>query len=295
MSIKHTLSAFTIALLFLVGTAASSLAQPPAVPSTDPSTDLHAAEAAASAAQDAEDASLEPAEPDFRLINLPTTMRLPRFKGNFDLTHRFGGNLRQGSFADQASSLFGLDDGATVGFEYRMAVARHLEAAIYRSALERTVQFYGKYDALHQKGSMPLSASVVVSVEGADNFHRQYAPGLGVSVSRTLRDTLAVYVVPTWVHNSAATTGVNRDTVFVGVGGRLRVRDTVYLVGEVSPRMSGFAPGTPEYGFALEKRAGGHMFQLNFTNTSGTTLAQIARGGPPDSLSLGFNLSRKFF
>ena len=45
----------------------------------------------------------------------------------------------------------------------------------------------------------------------------------------------------------------------------------------------------------LTQCAGGHMFQLNFTNTFGTTVAQIARGGSPRSLSLGFNLSRKFY
>ena len=32
--------------------------------------------------------------------------------------------------------------------------------------------------------------------------------------------------------------------------------------------------------FAIEKRAGGHTFQLNFSNAFGTTMGQIARGGP---------------
>ena len=81
----------------------------------------------------------------------------------------------------------------------------------------------------------------------------------------------------------------------MGLGTRVRIRPTVYLAAEVSPRLSGYKPGSNQFGFAIEKRAGGHMFQLNFTNTSGTTFAQIARGGAPHSLSLGFNLSRKFY
>src|SRR4051794_917401 len=68
-----------------------------------------------------DDAALQPAEPDYRVINLPTTLRLPRYKSNFELTHRFNGNLRRGDFGDQASSLFGIDQGATIGFEYRFA------------------------------------------------------------------------------------------------------------------------------------------------------------------------------
>ena len=48
--------------------------------------------------------------------------------------------------------------------------------------------------------------------------------------------------------------------------------------------------------FAIEKRAGGHTFQLNFSNAFGTTLAQIARGGPVENdWYMGFNISRKFF
>ena len=48
--------------------------------------------------------------------------------------------------------------------------------------------------------------------------------------------------------------------------------------------------------FGFEQRAGGHVFQLNFSNGFGTTLAQVARGGTAkDDWYLGFNLSRKFF
>jgi hypothetical protein len=37
------------------------------------------------------------------------------------------------------------------------------------------------------------------------------------------------------------------------------------------------------------------MFQLNFTNGPASTFGQIARGGVPHNLTMGFNLSRKFF
>ena len=84
--------------------------------------------AAAAAAADDDEGTLTLAEPDYRLINLPTTLRLPRFKSDFFLSHRFAGNLRRGSFTDQLSTLFGIDEGATIGFEYRFAVAKHVEA-----------------------------------------------------------------------------------------------------------------------------------------------------------------------
>jgi hypothetical protein len=235
------------------------------------------------------------AEPDFRVLNLPSTLRLPLRGSNFQLTHRFNGNLRQGSFDENASNLFGLDQGAVVGFEYRFGIARHLQAAVYRTGLDKTFQFYGKYDAVRQGDSFPVSLSALVSVEGADNFQERYSPALGVAVSRMVADRLAVYATPVWVHNTAESLNVDRDTLFVGIGGRVRVSATVYLVGEVVPRAGGYSPDKPAFGFAIEKRAGGHLFQLNFNNGQGTTFAQLARGGFADSLYLGFNLARKFF
>jgi hypothetical protein len=73
------------------------------------------------------------------------------------------------------------------------------------------------------------------------------------------------------------------------------VSSTVYVVGEIAPRAGGYSPDKSAYGFGVEKRLGGHLFQINFNNGQGTTFGQLARGGLADSLFLGFNLARKFF
>jgi hypothetical protein len=172
---------------------------------------------------------------------------------------------------------------------------RHVEAAVYRTAIDKTFQFYGKYDAVHQAASTPVSVSGLVSIEGENNFQDVYSPALGAVVSRTVGDWLALYVAPVWVHNTAGILNIDRDTAYVGVGGRLRLRPTVYVVAETSPRVAGYDPGEPSFAFGIEKRAGGHMFQLNFGNNQGTTFGQTARGGNPHALYMGFNLARKFF
>ena len=78
-------------------------------------------------------------------------------------------------------------------------------------------------------------------------------------------------------------------------GARLRIRPTVYLIGEFIPRV-GYTPGVNHGTFAIEKRAGGHVFQLNFSNGLGNTPGQLARGGTgSEDWYLGFNISRKFF
>jgi hypothetical protein len=252
-----------------------------------------------------DDARLDPAEPDFVVINLPTTLRLPVHAGNFHLTHRFEGNLRDGSFSDQLSNFFGVDVGAAIGLEYRFGVMRHLEAIVQRNNRGRTIEFSAKYDAWHQSATRPVSISGIVSIEGDNNFGansgtapKNYSPALGVVISREVGTQLALYATPFWVGKTGIDVNADGNTGFIGLGARVRLGPTssTYLSGEVSPRLGGFVIGDPEYGFAIEKRVGAHVFALTFTNgTSNTTYRQIARGGAPGHLHLGFNLTRKFF
>ena len=63
----------------------------------------------------------------------------------------------------------------------------------------------------------------------------------------------------------------------IGLGARVRIRPTVYLVLEGAPR-TGYDPGRPGQLRHREARRR-PRFQLNFSNGFGTTFAQIARGG----------------
>lgn len=251
----------------------------------------------------------ESAEPDFALINLPTTRPLRLWKQNFHLTHRFLGNLRSGSFTENLGNAFGLDNGAVIGLEYRIEPIKNVQAIVYRNSADKTIQFSTQIDAVRQRGAMPVSVSLIASVEGNKNFgwgagdghdhtggtaHHYKSPALGASISRTFSDRAAVYAVPVWVHHSLVSDLPPRDTFVLGTGARVRVTDSVYLVGELAPRLGGYKPNKNSFAFGFEKRSGGHMFLLTLTNSYSTTFAQIARGGFPTTLYLGFNLGRKF-
>jgi hypothetical protein len=287
-----------LVLTFAASNAARVYAQPPAAQeaSADP-----AAQATAPPPDD-DDAKLRPLEPDFVTINLPTTLPLPKHAMNFHLTHRFNEDLRNDSFETQLGNLFGLDNGANIGLEFRYGVMKHLEAIVLRTSLGRTFQFTGKYDGWHQTASFPVGLSGIVSIEGENNFHNteggaqaNFAPALGVVVSRNLGDRLALYATPMWVHNTGTGSTETRDTGFFGLGSRLRLSKSAFFVLEGSPRMGGFVIGDAQYAFAIETRVGAHVFSLTFQNGPGTTFRQIAHGGVPEHLTLGFNLTRKFF
>ena len=129
---------------------------------------------------------------------------------------------------------------------------------------------------LRQGGALPVGIDALVSAEGTNNFHDSYSPGLGAVISRTLGRHGAVYAQPMWINNTNSLPSElvdDNSTFIVGLGGRFRVRPTVYLVVEAAPR-----------------------FQLNFSNGTGSTLSQVARGGfEGNDWFLGFNISRKFF
>jgi hypothetical protein len=253
-------------------------------------------------------AALKLAVPDFALIGLPTTLRLPRFGSSFRVTHRFTRPLND-DFGDVLDDFFGIDGGAQIGLEYRFGIIPNGQIGIHRTS-NRTIEFFAQYAALRQGAHSPLDVSALASVEGTNNFHdsksngaativSSRSPALGAIVSRTIGEVAAFYVEPIWVNNTnpdPKQLADHNDTFMVGLGVRIRFRPTVYLVGEAAPRASGYKPGVTHGSFGIEKRAGGHLFQLNFSDAFGTTIAQIARGGSIEkNWTLGFNISRKFF
>ena len=276
--------------------------------------------------RDAADLKPSLVEPDFTLINLPTTLRLPRHKSAFRLTHRFARTLRS-NVGSLASDLFGLDNGALIGLEYRVGVMRGLQAGIYRTG-GKTVEFFGQYDAMRQSASWPVTLNAVASIEGLNNFHRgdvvdeednAYATAFGAIVSRTAGDRAAFYLQTSYIFHSntysttgclehlehghdipgcvgATTVGIESNTLLAGMSARFRLTQGVYVLGSWTPRVSGFGPGVSVKTFAVEKRLRGHVFQLNLSNSLGTTMAEMARGAANnDDWFLGFNLSRRFF
>ncbi len=249
--------------------------------------------APAASAQDNDDAVLRPAEPDFTIVGLPTTLRLPQWGSAFRVTHRFQGPLADNGLGD----LFGIDAGAKIGLEYRFGIVRNGQIGFYRTS-DRTIELFSEYGLLRQ-GRAPIELAAFAAIEGTNNFQNSYSPVLGALLSRRVGEHAAFYVEPMWVNNTNALPKAvvdDNDTFLVGLGARLRIRPTVYVVAEVSPRVGGFSPGSHQASFGIEKRAGGHMFQLNVGNGDGSTPAQIARGAfNDDSWYLGFNLSRKFY
>jgi hypothetical protein len=314
-----------LALLAWLGPAVRVSADDHAVPAADAlalSADAQAAtkpspaEAqAAKAPSPAYDEDLDPipAEPDFYVITLPTNLRLPKHKLDFRLTHRFARGLSEGTFGNLASDFFGFDGGAQIGFGLRFGLFRGNQVEVYRTS-DRTIQISDRQEVLHE-GRSPVGLSIVASVEGLNNFGlssapegatlHEFSPSVALVLSRRLGTRAALYLVPSWVGHTRiipSAPGTEDGTLVLGLGARLRLTKTMALVGEINPRLAGYAgdlgsgDSAAAASFGVEWRVGGHAFQINFSNDLGTTPAQVARGQQgTEDWHIGFNLTRKFY
>lgn len=280
--------------LLLIASFGAALLAAPAAPAQDP--------ASLPAASD--DREVDPVEPDFVVVNLPTQARMPRGGWAFRVTHRFSRPLGDGSLGDLAKDLFGFDSGGLIGLELRYGIARATQVGIHRTS-DRTVQLFGQRD-VRRAEDQPFGLAVFAAVDGLDNFTEDHSPGAGVIVSRRLGERGGVYARPAVVAN-LVTPGLDetRDpesttALVVGLGVRFRFSENGALLFETTPRLNSpeddtGIPFRHPVSFGIERTLGGHAFQLNVSNSFGTTLGQMARGGAPSGWFIGFNIARKFY
>ena len=281
MTVRRLLAAAALcaAALWATPAHAQQAGQQPAPPERDP------------------DQNLDALQPDFTLSALPTTLRLPRYRAAFRVTHRFGRPLGQGDFGDLLADFFGLDSSAQIGLELRFGLMRGTQGGIYRTN-DRTIEFFLDHNLMQQSDSKPLGLSAYAAIDGTNNFRDSYSPALGAIVSRKVTGLGALYAEPIWVNNSNPLPSEivdDNNSFLLGIGGRFRVRRTVYIVVEAAPRLAGYDPDTTHWTVGVEKLVGGHLFQINLSNGVGTTISQLARGGTSDDTFLGFNITRKFW
>jgi hypothetical protein len=191
----------------------------------------------------------------------------------------------------------GLDSAAQIGLEFRYGLRSGTQVGVHRTN-EKTIQLFAQQDLLPRRADRQLGMHALVTIEGLDNLREQRSAGVSLVVSRRLADRGAIYVEPMWLSNTnLAANAENDQTMLVGLGARVRVRPSVYVLGQFTPRLAGHRPGEHHGAFAVEKRVGGHTFQLNFSNSLASTPRQVTQGASAivNNWHIGFNISRKFY
>ena len=259
----------------------------------------------------------EPA--DDLVFSLPTGRRLAKGGLYINFTHRFAYDPAF-SGSGLGNILFGLDGFSVSSFGLRYGITDKLSVNVFRSPsiINRPIEFMGAYNFLDEHDGHPINAALRVSIDGQDNFRRNFTTNFEAIVSRSITRRAQLYVVPTYSFNNrrlvskpgalenrpAEQPGI--DTFSIGAGLAWNFRPTVALVTEVIPTvMNGDDLGIhrPAYSFGIQKQIRGHAFTLGFTQGPGTTVAQRAgtratylsdpSADKPSGLFFGFNLMRR--
>lgn len=258
---------------------------------------------------------------DDLLFSLPTGRRVARHGMTVNFTHRF---VYTPAFTGPAvgASLFGLDDYSISSFGLRYGLTDRLSVSVYRSPsfIARPIQLMAAYNFLDEHDGQPINAAVRVSIQGENNFSRNYTENLEGVFSRSVGSRVQFYGVPTFSINnrilfapssflpSAIPNLPGHNTFSLGVGGAFDIRPTAAIVAEVIPTLVDGRPlgiHRPAYSIGIQKKIWRHSFTFGVTTSPGTTVAQRAgtraqfldnpAADKPGGLFVGFDLSRQLF
>lgn len=226
-----------------------------------------------------------------------------RGKGNLEviISHRFG-RINSGSY-----NLFGLDDSnVRLGIEY--SILDRLTIGLGRNSLNKVYDSFVKGKILQQK-----TVGIPISITWVSDFslYTLKRPELPMTFERRLRyvhqalfsrkfnSTLSLQLMPTYVHRNLVPTEIEGNDLFaLGMAGKVSLSKRVGITGEYYYRFGTDLPGYNSLGLGVEIETGGHVFQLQFTNSNEMTPSGFIPSTTGDffdgDIHFGFNITRSF-
>ncbi len=253
-----------------------------------------------------------------RIINSHSVEMMEKKTADFRIGHRFGDIAGDNG---GIKTLFGIDNSSdiAVGLEYgitnnlNVGITRYKGAGPYLQLYEG----YAKYKVLAQSNEMPISlvglAKLnVTSMSASPNnssptsfpdFVSRTSASYQLLIGRKFSERLSLQIMPTYVHRNYVGFNDQNGTFAIGAGGRIQLSKLVGIIGEyhyvffndgVQQALNTFNP----IALGFEFDTGGHIFQLNFSNSRGfgeaqyipTTFSDFTEG----QFRFGFSISRVF-
>ena len=253
-----------------------------------------------------------------RVINSHSTEMLEKKSMDMKIGHRFGDIAGDNG---GAKTLFGIDNSSdiAVGLEYGITNNLNIGITRYKGAgpYLQLYEAYAKYKVLAQSNEMPVSVVGlakynVTSMPASSNsssptsftdFVSRTSSSFQLLVAKKFSERLSLQIMPTYVHRNFVGFYDQNGTFAIGAGGRFQVSKLIGIIGEyhyvfledgVQEKLNTFNP----IALGVEFDTGGHIFQLNFSNSRGfgeaqyipTTFSDVMEG----QFRFGFSISRVF-
>ena len=253
------------------------------------------------------------------LINAQTNETVKKGTLDFRITHRFGDVA---GTSGGVHNFYGFDNASNIRFSFDYGISDRLQLGIGRSKVGENVDGSIKYKIIEQveKGfpltivgyaNMVFTPRLDLNNEFGDFANRLSYSYQLIATSKISRQ-FSIGILPTFIHRNmihAATNPSNgaketNDIFSTGIMGRLKLTPSFALIAEYFYTFSNFRmnnTASPYYmplGVGIEIETGGHVFQINLTNTSGivnqdfipTSIDSWLKG----QYKLGFTISRIF-
>ncbi len=238
-----------------------------------------------------------------RLINLPTTQSIGKGRLLFRISHRYYPAIKSGY-----NSLYGLDGPAVILLSFGYGLRDNLDLTLARTKLDKEVELSLKWVMFEQGKILTLPFSAALNLGGslvtqsqpdrkvflADNMKFN----LQVILSHQVNNALSLVLVPAYSSNANHWDSSSEGTFVLGTGGRWMIFNDFSIIWEWVPVLAGYKDNSNGWGLGIEKKIGGHVFQVFILNSTGLTSDQFIPGGDfrlrDWDLRIGFNIFRKF-
>jgi hypothetical protein len=238
-----------------------------------------------------------------RTINLPTTRSVGKGQVLFRISHRYFPAVKEGY-----DFFYGLDGPAAIYLSLGYGMTDNLSFTLGRTNLLKEMEFSLRWIPVEQgkKNSMPFSAGINIggslitqSQPGKETFRSENLKlNLQIVFSHQLTPALSFLVVPAYSSNTHPLESSSEGTFALGLGSRFMFLADFSLIVEWIPVLSGYEEEFSGWGLGLEKKIGGHVFQVFVLNSVGLTSAQFIPGGEfrlgDREFRVGFNIFRWF-
>lgn len=244
----------------------------------------------------------KPAFWGMRAINLPAPRPIGKNNGLFWVSHRFFPATKEGY-----DTFYGLDGPASILLGLGYGISDSISLTLSRANVLKEFELGLKWtlknqDIANRPFSMAFLGSLslrTLSVPDKSTFRRKnFSLNLQTSLAYVVHPSVSVLLVPGYSTNTDPKEDSFQGTLYLGLGGRIRIIDDVSIILEWIPVLSGYSLESYGWGMGIEKKIGGHVFQAFILNSVGITTPQFVPGGDfrigDGEFRIGFTIYRWF-
>lgn len=256
---------------------------------------------------------------DTRVINTQSVETLPKGTFDFRISHRFGDMFgNDGGWP----TLYGLESASDILFGLEFGITDYFTVGLHRTKgsgpLQKLVNtnFKLKVQEQNADGTSPISVAIVgmatfstmirstdpEELSYFDNFLERNILNAHLLLARKFSDKFSFQITAGYTYRNIVEFEDQNALFNLGASFRLQLTRVLSIIGDWTAPLSNYRSNENGFynpvGIGFEFDTGGHVFQLNFTNSRGIletdyipyTFSNFREG----QFRLGFTISRRF-